>query len=416
MLSSESGAVPQAQGSSQKGRGYAVAAGILGWALDAFDFFVVVFMVDTLAENFGVGKGSIVLTLGATLAMRPVGALLFGILADRYGRRKPLMAVVAYFSLIEIFSGLAPSYPIFFALRALYGIGMGGFWGVGASLTLESAASRWRGLLSGLLQGGYPLGYLLAAVAARAILPVWGWRPMFWAGVIPAALTMFVAYKAPESEAWKQHQVPSFAGILKVVWEHRGSFVYLVLTVTLMIFLSHGTQDLYPDFLKTAHSVPSNVVTYIAMIYNMGAILGTLSFGHTSEKLGRRWTIISALCLCLLTIPAWAFGHSLLMLGAGAFMMQVGVQGAWGVIPAHLNELSPDAVRSLFPGFVYQLGVLFGSPTNSIEYALRDRLGYQWALTAFEGFTILALILVFAVGPERKGRSFLREPVSVEVV
>lgn len=416
MLSSEPGAVLEAQVVPHNGRGYAVAAGILGWALDAFDFFVVVFMVDTLAENFGVGKGSIILTLGATLAMRPVGALLFGMLADRYGRRKPLMAVVVYFSLIEIFSGLAPSYSIFFALRALYGIGMGGFWGVGASLTLESAPSRWRGLLSGLLQGGYPLGYLLAAVAARAILPAWGWRPMFWAGVLPAALTMFVAYKAPESEAWKQHQIPSFAGIFKVVWAHRDSFAYLVLTVTLMIFLSHGTQDLYPDFLKEAHSIPSNVVTYLAMIYNVGAILGTLSFGHTSEKLGRRWTIISALCLCLLTIPAWAFGHSLLMLGVGAFVMQVGVQGAWGVIPAHLNELSPDAVRSLFPGFVYQLGVLFGSQTNTIEYALRDRFGYQWALTSFEGFTILALIVVFALGPERKGKSFHREPMSAEVV
>ncbi len=408
----------QLEGSAlpKKGRGYAVAAGIFGWTLDAFDFFVVVFMVDTLAAHFGVGKGAIILTIGATLAMRPVGALLFGMLADRYGRREPLMAVVAYFSLVEILSGLALNYPMFFFLRALYGIGMGGFWGVGASLTLESAPSRWRGLLSGLLQGGYPLGYLLAAVAARLVLPVWGWRPMFWAGLIPAIVTMYVAYKAPESEAWKQHQVPSMAGIVKVVWAHRNTFVYLVLTLTLMIFLSHGTQDLYPDFLKTAHNVSPNVVAYLAMIYNGGAMLGTISVGHTSERLGRRWSIIGSLLLCLLTIPAWAFGHSLLMLGAGAFMMQVGVQGAWGVIPAHLNELSPDAVRSLFPGFVYQLGVLFGSPTNTIEYALRDRFGYAWALTAFEGLTILALIIVFALGPERKGKSFLREPVRVEVV
>src|SRR6202049_2395401 len=180
----------------QKGRGYAVASGILGWTLDAFDFFVVVFLVDTLATHFAVRKSAIVLTLGATLAMRPVGALLFGMLADRYGRRKPLMAVVAYFSLIELLSGLSPNYTIFLALRALYGIGMGGFWGVGASLTLESAPRRWRGLLSGLLQGGYPLGYLLAAVAARLILPVWGWRPMFWAGLLPAMVTVYVAYKS----------------------------------------------------------------------------------------------------------------------------------------------------------------------------------------------------------------------------
>jgi SHS family lactate transporter-like MFS transporter len=399
----------------RKGRGYAIAAGILGWALDAFDFFVVVFMVDILAAHFNVGKSAIVLTIGATLFTRPAGALIFGMLADRYGRRKPLMAVVAYFSLIEVLSGLAPTYALFFVLRLFYGIGMGGFWGVGASLTLESSPARWRGLLSGLLQGGYPLGYLLAAVAARLILPAWGWRAMFWAGLLPGAITMLIAYKSPESEAWKQHLVPSMGGIARVVWEHRKNFAYLVLALTLMVFLSHGTQDLYPDFLKTAHHIPPNTVAYLAMFYNFGAILGTISGGHISERFGRRFAIICALSLCSLMIPMWAFGHSLVVLAIGAFLMQVGVQGAWGVIPAHLNELSPDAVRSLFPGFVYQLGVLFGSPTNTIEYALRDRIGYQWALTIFEGCTILGLVIVFALGPERKGRTFFKKPVDVEV-
>src|ERR1700737_1429476 len=393
----------------QKGRGYAVASGILGWTLDAFDFFVVVFLVDTLATHFQVGKSSIGLTLGATLAMRPVGALLFGAMADRYGRRKPLMAVVAYFSLIEVLSGLALNYPMFLILRLLYGIGMGGFWGVGASLTLESAPRRWRGLLSGLLQGGYPLGYLLSAVAARLILPLWGWRAMFWAGLIPGIITLYIAYKSPESEAWKQHRVPSMGGILQVVWDHRKSFAYLVVMLTLMTCLSHGTQDLYPDFLKTAHHISPNVVAYIAMFYNVGALLGTISVGHTSERLGRRKSIICSLSLGALVIPLWAFGHSLVVLAVGAFLMQVGVQGAWGVMPAHLNELSPDAVRSLFPGFVYQLGVLFGSPPNTIEYALPDRIGYQWALTIFEGLTILGLVIVFALGPERKGRNFFKK-------
>src|SRR6202166_4244419 len=209
----------------QDGRGYAIAAGILGWTLDAFDFFVVVFMVDILASHFQVAKSAIILSIGATLAMRPVGALLFGMLADRYGRRKPLMAVVAYFSLIEVLSGLAVNYPMFLILRLLYGVGMGGFWGVGASLTLESAPKRWRGLFSGLLQGGYPLGYLLAAVAARLILPTWGWRPMFWAGLLPAIGTMFIAYKSPESRAWKAHRLTSSSAILKIVWINRKSFV-----------------------------------------------------------------------------------------------------------------------------------------------------------------------------------------------
>src|SRR5258705_8997706 len=185
----------QGGGLPQKGRGYGVSAGILGWTLDAFDFFVVVFLVDVLAAHFQVGKSAIVLSIGATLAMRPVGALLFGTLADRYGRRKPLMAVVAYFSLIEVLSGLAPTYPIFLALRLLYGIGMGGFWGVGASLTMESAPRRWRGLLSGLLQGGDPLGYLLAPVAARLILPAWGWRAMVLAGLGPGGIHQLAAYK-----------------------------------------------------------------------------------------------------------------------------------------------------------------------------------------------------------------------------
>jgi SHS family lactate transporter-like MFS transporter len=267
-------------------------------------------------------------------------------------------------------------------------------------------------LLSGLLQGGYPLGYLLAAVAARLILPAWGWRVMFWAGLLPGAITMLVTYLSPESAAWKQHQVPSISGIFRVMWENRKGFAYLVLTLTLMICLSHGTQDLYPDFLKTAHHISPNVVAYLAMFYNVGALLGTISGGSASEKIGRRASIICALGLCALVIPMWAFGHSLATLAIGAFLMQVGVQGAWGVIPAHLNELSPDAVRSLFPGFIYQLGVLFGSPTNTIEYALRDRVGYQWALTIFEAATIVALVIVFALGPERKGKDFLRKTLS----
>jgi SHS family lactate transporter-like MFS transporter len=337
-------------------------------------------------------------------------------LADRYGRRRALLAVVGYFSLIEVLSGFAVNYPMFLALRILYGIGMGGFWGVGAAMTLESAPPRWRGLLSGLLQGGYPLGYLLAAIAARLILPVWGWRAMFWAGLLPAAITLIVAYKSPESEAWKQHRAPSVRAILDVVWKYRGSFAYLVLTLTLMIFLSHGTQDLYPDFLKNAHDVAPNIVAYLAMIYNVGAIVGTVTVGHVSEQVGRRRSMVAALILCLLVIPSWAFGHSLTALAVGAFLMQVGVQGAWGVIPAHLNELSPDAVRSLFAGLTYQMGVLFGSATPSIEYALRDRWGYAGALTIFEGGTILVLMIVVALGPERKGRSFVREALNAQSV
>ena len=392
---------------------HAVTASFLGWTLDAFDFFVLVFLVDTLALKFQVPKSAIIWTLTATLAMRPVGAVVFGLLADRYGRRKPLMANVVFFSVIELLCGFAPNYTVFLVLRTVYGIGMGGEWGVGASLAMESAPGRWRGILSGILQSGYSVGYLLAAVAARLILPLspeWGWRAMFWAGGAPALLALYIRAKVKESEAWKQHRAPTIGAILKTAGGHWKIFAYLVLLMTLMMFLSHGTQDLYPDFLKSAHGLSLAVVSYVAILYSLGAVLGALVFGHLSEKIGRRCSMLAALGVSLLCIPAWAFGGSLFPLVLGACFMQFGVQGAWGIIPAHLNELSPDAVRGLMPGLAYQLGILFAAPTNNIEYALRDRLGYAWALAAFEIATIVLLAATVVLGREAKGKSFLRSP------
>ncbi len=398
--------------STRSGQRHAVAAGFLGWTLDAFDFFVVVFLVDILAADFHVNKSAIVWTLTATLATRPVGALLFGMLADRYGRRIPLMANVIYFSVLEVLCGLAPNYTVFLILRTLFGIGMGGEWGVGASLALENAPPRWRGILSGVLQSGYSIGYLLAAIAARLVLPAYGWRVMFFVGGIPALLALYIRTKVPESEAWKQHRAPSVRAILKTVGQFRNRFAYLIVLMTLMMFLSHGTQDLYPDFLKTHHGISSSTVSYIAMLYNVGAVIGGISIGHLSEGIGRRRAMMVALGLALLVIPFWSFGGSVAVLAIGAFLMQVGVQGAWGVIPAHLNELSPDSARGLIPGLSYQMGILFAAPTNTIEYALRDAFGYQWALAAFEIATILLLIVVLAVGKEQRGRSFTRDQVA----
>ena len=380
----------------------------MGWTLDAFDFFVLVFLVDTLARQFQVTKGAIIWTLTATLAMRPVGALLFGVLADRYGRRKPLMANVVFFSVMELLCGFAPNYTVFLILRAIFGIGMGGEWGVGASLAMESAPAKWRGILSGIVQSGYSIGYLLAAVAARFVLPAWGWRAMFWAGGVPALLALYIRFRVRESEAWKQHRAPTVGAIVRTATGHWKIFAYLVLLMTLMMFLSHGTQDLYPDFLKSSRGLAPATVSYIAILFNVGAILGAIAFGHVSERSGRRRSMIFALVLSLAVIPAWAFGGSLVLLAAGAFLMQVGVQGAWGVIPAHLNELSPDAVRGLMPGLAYQLGILIAAPTNTIEYALRNRFGYSWALAGFEVVNIALLITVLALGSEKKGKSFLR--------
>ena len=390
------------------GSHHAVLAGFLGWTLDAFDFFVVVFLFDTLARQFGVTKREIVWTTTATLAMRPVGALFFGLLSDRYGRRIPLMANVIYFSIIELACGFAPNFTVFLVLRALFGIGMGGEWGVGASLAMEAAPPKLRGILSGILQSGYSIGYLLAAIAARFLLPGWGWRPMFWIGALPALLALYIRTKVPESEAWKQHRAASTREVLRVVAGQWRRFLYLVLLMTFMMFLSHGTQDLYPDFLQEVHRVSAASRANIAMIYNVGAVVGAILFGLLSQAAGRRKGMLAALALSLLVIPVWAFSGSLTVLVVGAFVMQMGVQGAWGVIPVHLNELSADAARGLMPGLAYQLGILFASPTNSIEYALRHRFGYEWALASFEIVTIVSLAILLLGGTEAHGREFVR--------
>jgi SHS family lactate transporter-like MFS transporter len=405
-----------------KGWKFAVGSGILGWVLDAFDFFVVVFLFDTLAEHFHVSKASVVYTLTLTLAMRPIGALFFGALSDRFGRKQPLIFCVLYFSLLTVLTGLAPNFLTFVICRALYGIGMGGYWGIGASYAMESSPRRFRGVLSGMMQAGYPMGYLLASVAMQTLTPALGWKSVFFVGAPVAVLIVILTLFAPESEAWKQHRPASVKQILGSLIQHKRMFLYLLLMMGVMLCLSHGTQDLYPDFLKsipgvTARSILGMKALYgIPILYNIGAILGALFFGHLSQKLGRRNSIMLALVISLLSIPAWAFGSTLGVLVAGSYLMQTGVQGAFGVIPAHLNELSPDAVRSLFPGFVYQLGVLLASPATAIEFVLRDHFGYPWALTMFEGTVIVLMIIIFWFGPEARDRSFLRESHEQSVV
>ena len=393
-------------GLSSSGQAHAVTASFLGWTLDAFDFFVVVFLIDKLASEFHVGKKAIIASLFVTLVMRPVGALIFGLMTDRFGRRIPLMVNVVFFSVVELACGFSPNLTFFLVMRALYGIGMGGEWGIGASLAMESVPPRLRGILSGILQSGYSLGYILAAIVARFVLPTWGWRPMFWLGGLPALLAFYIAARVPESEAWKQHRAPSTGAVLKIVASQWKSFMYLVLLMTFMMFLSHGTQDLYPDFLGTVHKLGPAMQSYMAILYNIGAIAGAILFGQFSDRMGRRVTMISALCLALLVIPIWAFGTSLAVLAIGSFLMQAGVQGAWGVIPVHLSELSADETRGLVPGLAYQLGILIAAPTNTVEFLLKEHVGYQWAIAGFEIVTIAVLIVTIALGKERKGRSF----------
>ena len=332
--------------------------------------------------------------------------MLLGSLADRYGRRGPLIACVLFFSIVSALTPFAPNYHAFLLLRALYGVGMGGYWGIGASLVMESSPSPWRGLFSGILQAGYSAGYLLAAAVMPVIVPRLGWQSVFLGGLLLAGPIVVLALLAREPQAWSASRPGGFGEVARGVWNHKGQFIYLVALMTAITCFSHGSQDLYPDFLRTAHAFTSLAISNLAILYNVGAIAGALAIGHLSEKIGRRWAVMAALCVALVALPAWAFAASAVALTAGAIVMQFGVQGVFGVIPAHLNELSPPSVRSLFPGVVYQLGMLIGAPSVGIEYALQRRVGYGWALAGFEIVTIVALFLLCGLGPERTGREF----------
>jgi SHS family lactate transporter-like MFS transporter len=395
----------------------AVASGILGWTLDAFDFFIVVFLFEALAARFHVTKADVVFTLTLTLAMRPVGALIFGSLADRFGRKWLLVLCVFYFSAMTILSGLSVNFTMFAAMRALYGLGMGGYWGIGASYAMESAPARLRGFLSGLLQTGYPFGYLIAAVVMQVVAPRFGWRSVFFIGAPVAVLIALLTWLAPESEAWHKQRVTSIKAIFGSLLSHTRIFLYLLALMSVMLCLSHGTQDLYPDFLKSLPGIAErklagmNLLYGIAVLYSCAGIFGSLFFGFLSQKIGRRYAVLVALVVCLSAIFPWAFGATVLALVLGSCFMQAGVQGAWGVIPAHINELSPPSVRGLFPGFVYQLGFVAASPATMIELKLSHRFGYSWALAGFEAAIIVALLFLFIFGPEAHGRDFFSPAV-----
>ncbi len=313
---------------------------------------------------------------------------------------------------MTVCTGLAPNFTVFVIARALYGLGMGGYWGIGASYAMESAPRRLRGFLSGLMQSGYAMGYLCAALAIQGVTLRHGWQIFFLLGVPIALLVAILTWFAPESEAWGVQKLNSMRGILRGMLQHGRLFLYLLILMSAMLCLSHGTQDLYPDFLKsldgfTEHIILGMKALYgLPVLYNIAAILGAVAFGALSEHIGRRYAIIAALALCLVSIPPWAFGTTVLSLVLGSCLMQAGGQGAFGVIPAHINELSPASLRGLFPGFVYQLGVLIASPATMLEIKLRDHIGYRVALTEFATAIILALLFVVYFGPEARGRNF----------
>jgi SHS family lactate transporter-like MFS transporter len=388
-----------------------LSAGFLGWTLDAFDFFLVSLCLTAVAKEFGRSDAAITYSLALTLAFRPVGAFLFGLMADRYGRRLPLMLDLVFYSLVEVATGLAPNFITFLILRALFGIGMGGEWGVGASLAMEKVPPKWRGVLSGLLQQGYALGYLLAALAYLLVFPRWGWRPLFFLGGLPALLALFVRFRVSESEVWEQSKGASWRQLGSTILGHWKLFVYLMLLMTGMNLASHGTQDMYPTFLQRFRHFGTTQRSVITAISMVGAIAGGVTIGLLSDRYGRKRMVVFSLLAAILVAPLWAYAPEVGWLVAGAFLIQFCVQGAWGVIPAHLSELSPNEIRGFLPGFAYQCGAAIAGSVGTFEALLARHMSYAGAM-ASTAVTVFAVTVVMAlVGREKRGIDFRSQPV-----
>jgi len=385
----------------------AFIAGSCGWTLDAFDFFLVVLSLTTIGKDFGQSVPQMALTAWATLALRPVGAFFFGGIADRYGRRIPMVVNLCFFAVVELATGFAPNFTTFLILRGLFGIVMGGQWGVGVSLAMEKVPTRYRGVLSGLLQQGYAIGFLLAAAAYYVIAPIHGWRPLFYLGSLPAlALALFVALRVKESEAWLKNHQTTFGGLGRAVAEHWKLLLYFTVFMMAMHTSSHGTQDLYPTFLEKDWGIAGKQRAVLSAMSMAGAILGGLSIGWISDRVGRRWSMIGALSGALVVIPLWAFAHTLPMLVLGAVLIQFFVQGAWGVVPAHVSELSPDSVRGTLPGLGNQLGVLVAGGLPFLEASTARNHSYAIAMAGWAAVVFCLAALMTLVGRERKAAHF----------
>ena len=388
-----------------------IVAAYLGWTLDAFDFFVLTFVIKDIAKEFGVEVSAVAYALFLTLAMRFVGAFLFGRIGDKWGRKPALMLDILCYSVIGAAAAFSPNLTVFLILRALFGVAMGGEWGLGSSLAMESIPPQARGVVSGVLQCGYPSGFLLAAVAYGLLYGrtfgdyTFGWRAMFLLSVLPAFVVLFIRAAVPESPAFEASRTRAKPNLWATVAQNWRLVVYMVVLMMCFNLFSHGTQDLYPTFLQKQHKFDPATVSWIAIVANLGAIVGGLSFGHLSEKIGRVNAITVAALLALPALPLWAFSTTPVLLAAGAFVMQIAVQGAWGVIPAHLNELAPGAARATIPAFVYQAGNFLASYNGPFQAKLAEANGgdYAYALALVAGVVAVAIAVVIRFSPERRG-------------
>ena len=389
---------------------HTVLASFLGWTLDAFDYFLFTFVIVGIANEFHVGRTEVTLGVFLTLAARPVGALLFGRLADRFGRRPVLMVDVLLFSLFELATAFSTSMTMLLALRFLFGVAMGGEWGIGASLAMESIPPKSRGLVSGLLQSGYPCGFFLGALANWLLIDHIGWRGLFVVGTIPALLVLYIRRKVPESPAWQASQaVHGKRSLLEAMRGHWKLAIYLMCLMAAFNMFSHGSQDMYHTFEEVNLHLPtgSGAAFVLVALLNLGALVGGIFFGGWSEKVGRRRAMIVSALLAIPVIPLWTYGGSLVLLGLGAFLIQVMVQGAWGVVPTHLNELSPDAVRGTLPGFAYQMGNLLAAGTATVQSWLAAQgVGLQLVMSLWIAAVAVLLALLVWLGPEAKGVRF----------
>lgn len=385
--------------------------------MDAFDYFIVVLVYADIAKTFHHSKAEVAFVTTATLIMRPVGALLFGLWADRVGRRLPLMVDVMFYSVVGFLCAFAPNFTVLVILRLLYGIGMGGEWGLGAALAMEKVPVQRRGFFSGLLQEGYAFGYLLASVAALVVMD-WlelSWRWLFGLSIVPALISLIIRYRVEESEVWEaaQHRMRLTSTRIRDVLRSGAiirRFIYLALLMTAFNWMSHGTQDVYPTFLG-AHAnqgagLSSTTVRWIVVAYNVGAIIGGLVFGTLSQRLSRRYTVVFCAVLALPIVPLFAYSRGAAMLCLGSFLMQLFVQGAWGVIPAHLTEMSPDAIRGLYPGVTYQLGNLLAAFNLPIQERLAESHGYPFALAATIVPVLAAVVVLTLIGKDATGIRF----------
>jgi SHS family lactate transporter-like MFS transporter len=380
-----------------------VAASFLGWMLDAFDFFLLVFVLKDVAREFGAERQDVAWAITLTLALRPIGAFIFGRLADRFGRRPILMLDIGLYSLMGFASAFAPNLTVFLVIRALFGVAMGGEWGIGASLTMETVKPEARGLVSGILQSGYPTGYLIASVVYAALYDVIGWRGMFMIGFLPALLVFYIRRHVPESPGWNRERARAET-VLETLRKHWRLALYAILLMTAFNFFSHGTQDIYPTFLQVQHGFDAHATGIIAIIYNVGAILGGWTFGLWSQWLGRRRAIAIAALLAVPVTYLWAFSTAFTLLAVGAFLIQFCVQGAWGVIPAYLTELSPPNARATFPGTVYQLGNLLASSNAVLQtsIAAQHAENYGLALASVAVMSALVIAVLICLGREAR--------------